>query len=605
MVGHRFMEQLTHPGKRDVQPPRFIEGRTEEIQELFGVPIPTLPEHSDFTGEGPPFLVQLHPRLQQAFLTFLGAACRSLIAAGREPQEFQEAERSYFQLLLEITTNIIENERRSGLLNLFWLAHFKEIAATLQEYFQREKIPAYFKYQLHPLIRGFYRLLHRSTWNHFSSISPQTLEYNLGRHFNHRLIESLIEDQLPFTEVDLARVNLEGILVPQNRRFRLSAAEYREMRQILRERIRLGLTKQERPLIDLIKSHLPGLDPASYGEEAAQQRMLFRPAIVTYLFTDYDETLERLTASGELKEGRDRRGGWQHLLHDYLDFIQAVRRCEILDHFRRRVALIPPGLDEIQLKEYSAEGRLFQFFEATEVLNSARKVTLLFTDLRGFTAASEGGISEVELTRSLYAIFDPMAGIVKRFKGQIDKFTGDGVMITFGATRVTPDDEMNALRTAVAIQTLAGDLQKQGKMSYQMGISLHTGRAQIGQFLPDEKSVDVTVIGRHVNIASRVAGSGGRSGEKPGEPEPTPASAGQEVWIDRQGTLYNFGIAATREHVEALRRHSAWDIEEGQRGTRYTWFDPELEKKILIEYVGDAKLKGVERAQPVYRVVAS
>ena len=599
------MEQFTHPGKSDVQSPRFIEGRTEEIQDLFGVPLPTLPEDHDSAGDHPVFLVQLHPRLQPAFLTFLGAASRSIMAGGREPQEFQDAERSYFQLLLEIATNIIENERRSGLLNLFWLAHFKEIAAAVQDYFTREGIAPFFKYQMHPLVRGFYRLLHRSTWNHFSSTAPQTLEYNLGLNFNHHLIESLFEDQLPFTEVDVARANLEGILVPQNRRFRLSGVEYRELRDVLQDRIRLGLTKQERALIDLIKTHLPGVDPSSYDEKAAQLKMVFQPAIVGYLFTDYDETLGRLTTSAQLTAGRDRRGGWQHLLHDYLDFIQAVRRCEIIDRFRRHIALIPPGLDEIQLKQYSTEDRLFQFSEATEVLNSARKVTILFTDLRGFTAASEGGISEVELTRSLYAIFDPMAGIVKRFKGKIDKFTGDGVMITFGSTRVSPEDEMNALRTAVAIQTLVKDLQKQGKMPYQMGISLHTGRAQIGHFLPDEKSVDVTVIGRHVNIASRVAGSGSSPVEVQSEKRATPGSADQEVWIDRHGTLYNFGITATREHVEALRQNSSWEIEEGKKGTRYTVFDPELGKKILIEYVGDAKLKGVERAQPVYRVNAS
>lgn len=599
------MEQFTHPRESDAQPPRFIEGRTEEIQDLFGVPIPTLPEYPYPAGNSPVFLVQLHPRLQPAFLAFLAPACRSLMAAGSEPQEFQEAERSYFQLLLQITTNIIENERRSGLLNLFWLAHFKEIAATVREHFQREAIPAYVKYQMHPLVRGFYRLLHRSTWTHFSTTAPQTLEYNLGLHFNHRLIESLFEDQLPFTEADLAHVNPEGILIQQNRRFWLNGAEYREMRNVLRDRIRLGLSKQERPLIDLIKTHLPWLDPSSYEEEAVQLRMLFRPAIVGYLFTDYDETLGRLTASAQLKAGRDRRGGWQYLLHDYLDFIQAMRRCEVIDRLRRRITLIPPGLDEIQLKQYSTAGQLFQFFESTEVLNSARKVTILFADLRGFTAASEGGISEVELTRSLYTIFDPMAGIVKRFKGQIDKFTGDGVMITFGAAQGSPDDEMNAMRTAVALQALARDLQKQGKIPYQMGIGLHTGRAQIGHFLPDERSVDVTVIGRHVNIASRVAGSGGRPEERQGETQATPVSADQGVWIDRQGILYNFGIASTREHVEALRRSSAWETEEGQKGTRYTWFDPELEKKILIEYVGDAKLKGVERAQPIYRVVDS
>ncbi len=138
-----------------------------------------------------------------------------------------------------------------------------------------------------------------------------------------------------------------------------------------------------------------------------------------------------------------------------------------------------------------------------------------------------------------------------------------------------------------------------------MGMSLHTGRAQIGRFLPDERSVDVTVIGRHVNIASRITGSGSRPSEVEDESTTQRGGADQGVWIDRDGVLYNLGIAATPEHVEALRRNVAWEAEEGESGTRYTCFDPELQKKILIEYVGDAKLRGVERAQPIYRVAAS
>jgi hypothetical protein len=266
---------------------------------------------------------------------------------------------------------------------------------------------------------------------------------------------------------------------------------------------------------------------------------------------------------------------------------------------------MPPGTVEVQSKDHFAEGRLYRFSESTEVLQSARKVTILFADLRGFTAASEGGISEGELTRSLYAAFDPVAGIVKRFRGQIDKFTGDGVMITFGTTQASLEDEMNALRTAVTIQAVVKDLQKQGRMSYRMGIGLHTGRAQISRFLRDEKSVETTVIGRHVNIASRVTGTGSRPWEREDETTTQSAQADHDVWIDQHGVLYNLGIAATQEHVEVLRRSIPWEVEEGKRGARYTYFDPELQKKILIEYVGDAKLKGVERAQPIYRVVVT
>lgn len=599
------MGTITRPGNMSAPPPRFIEGRTEEVQELFGIPLPTFPESPEPAGDKPAFLVQLHPGLQPAFLSFLDATARSVMETAGKTREFQQTEWAYFQLLLQVATNAVRNERRSGLLNLLWVAHSKEIAATVREYFNRGGIPTYIKYQIHPLLRGFYRLVHRSTWQHFSSKDPQTLAYNLGLSFNHRLIESLFEDQLSLTQTDLPREHLEGILVPQNRRFRLGREEYTHMRTILRDRIRHGVSKQEPPLLDLLKAHLPTVDPSKYYEEASQAKMVFHPTIVTYLFTDYDQTLARLSTSPILKAGRDRRGGWHYLLHDYLDLIQAVRRFEVIHRLRTDIDLMPPGLVEVQRKDHFAEGRLFQYFESSEIVKTARKVTILFADLRGFTATSESGISEVELTRSLYTVFDPVADIVKRFNGQIDKFTGDGVMITFGTAQVSPEDEMNALRTAVAIQAIVTDLQKQGRTTYRMGMSLHTGRAQIGRFLPDEKSVDVTVIGRHVNIASRITGSGSRPSEVENESTPQRGGADQGVWIDRDGVLYNLGIAATPEHVEALRRNVAWEAEEGESGTRYTCFDPELQKKILIEYVGDAKLRGVERAQPIYRVVAS
>ncbi len=599
------MGNITRPENTNVDPPRFIEGRTEEVQELFGVPLPTFPESPKSAGGEPAFLVQLHSGLQSAFLNFLNATARSVTETTGKTREFEQAEWAYFQLLLQVTINAVENERRSGLLNLFWVAHSKEVAATVREYFDRGAIPMYIKHQIHPLLRGFYRLVHRSMWRHFSRKAPHMLDYNLGLSFNHRLIESLFEDQLPLTQMDLPREHLEGVLAPQNRRFRLSREEYSQMRTILRDRIRYGLAKQEPPLLDLIKAHLPSLDLAAYHDEFAQIKMVFHPAIVTYLFMDYDQTLGGLAASTTLRAGRERRGGWHYLLHDYLDLIQAIRRFEVIHRLRSNIALMPPGLVELQNKNHFAEGRLFQFFESSEIVKTARKVTILFADLRGFTAASEGGISEVELTRSLYAVFDPVAEIVKRFNGQIDKFTGDGVMITFGTTQVSSEDELNALRTAVAIQAVVRDLQEQGKTPYRMGMSLHTGRAQIGRFLPDEKTVDVTVIGRHVNIASRIIGSGSHTWDT--EDDRTSGGGGIDrgVWIDENGVLYNWGIAATPEHVEALRRNVPWEVEEGKKGTRYSCFDPELQKKILIEYVGDAKLKGVERAQPVYRVVAS
>ena len=610
------MRILAHGAGRRVT--RFIEGRLEEAAELFGTNLPRLPEGHTATGADPILVVELHSGLKARATAFIAATYESL-AERRVPDARlattpgaagDHAQAAYLTLLTEITSNIIANDRRLGLLNLFWLAHSKEVAQVVEDFYRRERLKGHIKYQMHPLLRGFYRNAHRMVWQRFRSVAPERLRYNLGDDFNQSLIESIFDDQLPLTEPSIAQLNLATVLIEQNKRFRLTFPEYKEIWGICRTRLRAGLARRETRLLNLLAQRLPGLPSNQYGEDKAEQKILFNPHVLTYLFTDYEGTGEKLRGSRTLRQGAERRGGWGELVADYLDLVDAVRRTEVIDLLRQGITLIPPGLDDRQLKQLFAEGRLYRFHESLEVLNSARKVTILFADLRGFTRTSEGGVSEGELTQHLYEVFDPLAGIVKRFQGNIDKFTGDGVMITFGATTVSKQDELNAVRTAVALQELMARFRKEGKTRFQMGISLHTGRAQVARFILDETAMDATVIGRHVNIAGRLSGSGGKGPEEEDEggEAPPPLRAGTEkpaeVWVDGTGVLYNVGIAASQDMVDTLAQAVPMERQEGQRGSTYSFRDPVLEKNILIEYVGDAKFKGVVRSIPVYRIVA-
>ena len=610
------MRILAHGTGRRVT--RFIEGRLEEAAELFGTNLPRLPAGHTATGADPILVVELHSGLKARATAFIAATYESLAErrvadarlAATPGAAGDHVQAAYLTLLTEITSNIIANDRRLGLLNLFWLAHSKEVAEVVEEFFRRERLKGHIKYQMHPLLRGFYRNAHRLVWQRFRGAAPERLRYNLGDDFNQSLIESIFDDQLPLTEPSIAQLNLATVLIEQNKRFRLTFPEYKEIWGICRTRLRAGLARRETRLLNLLAQRLPGLPSNQYGEDKAEQKILFNPHVLTYLFTDYEGTGETLRGSRTLRQGAERRGGWGELLSDYRDLVDAVRRTEVIDLLRQGITLIPPGLDDRQLKQLFAEGRLYRFHESLEVLNSARKVTILFADLRGFTRTSEGGVSEGELTQHLYEVFDPLAGIVKRFQGNIDKFTGDGVMITFGAETVSKQDELNAVRTAVALQELMARFRKEGKTRFQMGISLHTGRAQVARFILDETAMDATVIGRHVNIAGRLSGSGGKGPEEEDEggEAPPPLQAGTEkpaeVWVDGTGVLYNVGIAASQDTVDTLAQTVPMERQEGQRGSTYSFRDPVLEKNILIEYVGDAKFKGVVRSIPVYRIVA-
>jgi class 3 adenylate cyclase len=362
--------------------------------------------------------------------------------------------------------------------------------------------------------------------------------------------------------------------------------------------------------MELLRRCLPGIRPESYEEERAMVRLLFNDHVVTFLLADFASPaiagfdspvarLERLT-------GRS----WADLVLDYLDLLQAVKRSEVVDLARQTVEIVGHQQSETELRAWYDEGRLFRFHPESEIWKLARKITVVFADVRGFTAASEGGVSERELAHHLYGVFDALASLVERFQGRIDKFTGDGVMITFGFSRVTPQDELNALRTALAIQGLMADLRSSGRTGFSMGISVHTGRAQVAHFVVDDHTMDRTVIGRNVNIAGRLSGSGKTSGsafdEEGANEEPrtqqTPSDRVRDVWLNKEGTLYNTGIVVSQDTVEEVVRQAR--AEPWTRGNvhGYRYFDKVLRRNVLLEYVGDVKFKGVVRSIAIYRL---
>jgi hypothetical protein len=281
-----------------------------------------------------------------------------------------------------------------------------------------------------------------------------------------------------------------------------------------------------------------------------------------------------------------------------------------VDLARQSVSIAGPEHSEGARRQLFDEGRLYRFHPEGELLNMARKITVLFADLRGFTRTSEGAVSERELTHHLYEVFDPLASIAERYHGKIDKFTGDGVMLTFGAAHLTRQDELNALRTALALQDMMRALRAAGRTHFEMGISVHTGRAQAAHFILDDRTMDRTVIGRNVNIAGRPSGSGKTQASTfddeawIGTPQPavkTRAGA-QDVWVDEEGTLYNTGIVVSQDTVEEVVKLVDCEPLAGAGGGGHRFHDEVLRKNVLLEYMGDAKFKGVGRSIAIYRL---
>jgi class 3 adenylate cyclase len=171
--------------------------------------------------------------------------------------------------------------------------------------------------------------------------------------------------------------------------------------------------------------HLPLLPREHYLKPGSLLRVVLSGPVQTYILGDPWSTGPRLLASAAIKAAVERRRG-PEILDAFLDLSVALRRFEIVSHIRERVDSL--GAERsLELEEKTRLGlRVYEFGESAEVLNNAVAATILFLDLRGFTRTSEGQISERDLTRELYAVFDDFVPIVERFGGKVDKYLGDG-----------------------------------------------------------------------------------------------------------------------------------------------------------------------------------
>lgn len=133
-------------------------------------------------------------------------------------------------------------------------------------------------------------------------------------------------------------------------------------------------------------------------------------------------------------------------------------------------------------------------------------ITVLFADIRGFTAISETENPE-NVVGLLNHYFSAMTEIIFEHGGTLDKYIGDGLMALFGAPTATPDDAKNAVKAAVAMQnrlvSLKSELSAEGFANIAIGIGLHTGVATIG-YIGSERRSEYTAIGDTVNLASRL-----------------------------------------------------------------------------------------------------
>jgi adenylate cyclase len=144
---------------------------------------------------------------------------------------------------------------------------------------------------------------------------------------------------------------------------------------------------------------------------------------------------------------------------------------------------------------------------ASDALAGKRaKVTIFYSDIRGFTAMSEKLTPEAVYDQ-LNEYFEAMCEVIFKYGGYVDKFIGDCIMAVFSAPNPTPDDAKKAVEAALdqqeIIELLAQRWREAGKPPLSVGMGINTGYVVMGN-LGSQKRMNYTVIGDDVNIAARL-----------------------------------------------------------------------------------------------------
>ncbi|HEV8584905.1 MAG TPA: adenylate/guanylate cyclase domain-containing protein [Methylomirabilota bacterium] len=199
--------------------------------------------------------------------------------------------------------------------------------------------------------------------------------------------------------------------------------------------------------------------------------------------------------------------------------------------------------------------------DAPSLRGERRVVSVLFSDLRGYTTLSETMTPEA-IAAHLNEYFDAMRAAIFAHQGMINDFIGDAVMAVFGAPLSDPDHALHAVQAAAHMDRALAELNQKwtarGLPLFHMGIGIHTGSVFAGNVGGHDK-IKYTVIGDPVNVGSRVEGLNKELGTTILITAETYAAVGDRVQVKDRGPMHVKG------RVEEVRVYEVLSVEGGSR----------------------------------------
>lgn len=146
--------------------------------------------------------------------------------------------------------------------------------------------------------------------------------------------------------------------------------------------------------------------------------------------------------------------------------------------------------------------------EASGIGGTRREITVMFTDIEGFSLLSETMEPEL-LTSRLSRYFETLGSAISANRGMIDKYIGDSIMAFWNAPELDPDHIANACRSALQAAAAGRELsekwRERGRPGFRTRFGLHTGPAVVGNVGAKER-INYTLVGQVANQASRLEG---------------------------------------------------------------------------------------------------
>jgi len=168
-------------------------------------------------------------------------------------------------------------------------------------------------------------------------------------------------------------------------------------------------------------------------------------------------------------------------------------------------------------KKYVSKNIVDKLLENESSLNlggEESEITILFSDIRGFTSMSEK-LSPTQIVKLLNKYFQSMIDVVFKFNGTLDKIVGDELMVLYGVPLKNENDTENAVNTAIemfkSLDKFNSKIVKDGFEPFKIGIGINKGKAVSGN-IGSEQQMNYTVIGDTINLGARLC-SHAKSGE--------------------------------------------------------------------------------------------